>query len=285
MVQYTETTWQQTDGQALFACSWLPEQDKPVRGTIGIIHGMGEHIGRYAHVAEYYAAAGFAVFGYDHRGHGRTAGQRGHTPSYDSLLEGVDSVVATMRQAFPEAPAFLYGHSMGGNVTLNYLLRRKPDLAGAVISAPWLALAFKPPALQEAVGRLLESIYPAYSSNQPLNPLHLTSDLDMVERHKRDLLIHGRITAGFYGGIRRSGEWALQHAHELTVPILLMHSSADQITSFQASKQFADAAGSLCEWKEWSGFRHELHNDSGREQALQFTTDWIASHAGQTSIR
>src|SRR5262249_41630904 len=138
-------------GHELFACEWLPANGEAPRAVVGIIHGMGEHSGRYSHVAERLIREGYAVLAYDQRGHGRTDGKRGHTPSYELLVDGVDRFVTEARRRFPELPLFLYSHSMGGNVTLNYLLRRKPQLAGAVVTGPWLRLAFQPPQLQVVV--------------------------------------------------------------------------------------------------------------------------------------
>lgn len=259
-----------------FACEWLPENVDVPKGVVGLVHGMGEHMGRYAHVANMLADEGYAVVGFDQLGHGLTEGKRGHTPSYDALLESIDAMLADITQRYEGVPAFLYGHSMGGNVTLNYLLRRKPLLHGAIVSSPWLRLAFDPPPLPLVAGRMLERIYPRFTNDRPISTERLTTDLEMAERIRTDKLGHGVITAKFFFGVRRAGVWAIQHAHNLSIPVLLMHGGDDKVTSIQASRQFAKNAGDRCLFLEWPGYKHELHNEKEREAVFAFIRRWLA---------
>jgi len=268
--------WLCADGTRMYACEWKPEQRGEVRAVIGLIHGMGEHMGRYTHVAEMLNAEGYAVIGFDQRGHGHTEGKRGHVSSYDGLLEGVDLLLAEARRKYSGIPVFLYGHSMGGNVTLNYILRRQPTIAGAIVSGPWLKLAFKPPSLQAVIGRLVERIYPKFTNNRPIRADNLTTDPVMIERYVTDKLGHGQITAKFFFGVQGAGKWALEHASELTVPLLLMHGGDDKVTSIHASKQFAEEASKLVTWREWPGFKHELHNETRREEVFVVIREWLA---------
>lgn len=274
-MNYREMKWLCADGTSMFACEWKPEQATEVRAVIGLVHGMGEHIGRYAHVAEMLNAEGYAVLGFDQRGHGQTQGKRGHTPSYEALLEGLDILMDVAKKNYPGIPVFLYGHSMGGNVTLNFILKRKPKIVGAILTGPWLKLAFKPPSIQAVIGRLIEWIYPKFTSNRPLVAEKLTSDPVMQQRYIQDKLGHGLITSKFYFGVTRAGIWALKHASELSVPLLLMHGGDDRVTSLITSKQFADQVGAKCTWKEWPGYKHELQNDLGREHIFTEIKQWL----------
>lgn len=278
-----EWEWRLEDGTRMYACEWLPESRSSERGFIGIVHGMGEHVGRYEHVAEALTAEGYVVWGFDQYGHGRTPGRRGHVPRYESLLEGPDRLIREARARYPDVPIFLLGHSMGGNVTINYLLRRRPDIAGAIITGPWLKLAFDPPRAQVAIGRVLERIYPQYNNHRPLAAEKLTSDPEMIRRIAEDKLGHGHITAKFFFGVRRAGLWALQHADRLEVPMLLMHGGDDKVTSIAASRLFAERAGSLCTFLEWPGYRHELHNESGRSAVFKTIFEWLDSRASSPS--
>ncbi|MFC4600750.1 alpha/beta hydrolase [Cohnella hongkongensis] len=269
--------WRCADRTRMHACEWRPDSvDGSPRAVIGLVHGMGEHMGRYAHLAEMLNAEGYAVIGFDQRGHGRTEGKRGHTPQYEALLEGIDLMLDAARRKYPGAPAFLLGHSMGGNITLNYLLRRQPALRGAIVTGPWLKLAFKPPSLQSIVGKVVERFYPSYTNNRPMVAENLTSDPAMIERYVSDPLGHGQITARFFFSVQRAGLWALRHAFMLQVPLLLMHGGDDRVTSLQASKEFAGKAGSRVEWREWPGFKHELHNESRREEVFAVIRGWLA---------
>ncbi len=273
---YEEFKWRCRDGTSMFACEWSPEARSEAKAVIGIIHGMGEHTGRYAHVAQRFIDEGYIVMMFDQRGHGRTAGQRGHTPDYEQLLEGIDLMLAEAEHRSQGLPIFLYGHSMGGNVTLNYILRRKPQIAGAIVTGPWLQLAFMPPSLQVWLARIVNRVYPSFSNNRPMKADHLTSDPEMARRYREDSLNHGFITARFYNCVVSAGLWALNHANELNVPLLLMHGGNDKVTSIHASQQFAERAGSdRCMFKEWPDFLHELHNDTNREEVISDALHWI----------
>ncbi|WP_058304081.1 alpha/beta hydrolase [Gorillibacterium timonense] len=267
--------WSLADGTRMYAWRSDPEDAQQVQGVVGIVHGMGEHSGRYEHVAAYLNHAGYAVITFDQRGHGRTVGDRGHTPSYDALLEGIDRLVQEADHYYPGLPFFLYGHSMGGNTTLNYLLRRRPQIAGAVVSGPWLELAFKPPLHQLAAARVASVLYPTYTSQRPMKAEDLTADLDMQKRYLEDPLGHGQITAGFFCGVQKAGLWALANATRLQVPLLLMHGGADQVTSIAASRRFAERAGELCEFMEWPGMKHELHNETDRSIVSEAVLKWL----------
>ncbi len=273
-MRYREFGWPTRDGKKVFACEWLPEL-AAVQAAVVIVHGMGEHTGRYSHVAEMLTDEGCAVLAFDQLGHGRTEGKRGHTNTYEDLLEGIDRLRKEAAGQYPGRPVFLYGHSMGGNLTLNYVLRRKTNLAGAVVSSPWLKLAFDPPAVKIALARAIQHVYPSYTDRTAFRPNHLTSDPEMLKRLREDKLGHGLITAKFFLEVHRAGRYALEHASELSVPVLLMHGDTDTVTSAAASRLFAERAGGLCTYREWPGFRHELHNENGREDVFRTVREWI----------
>lgn len=273
----TTMEWVCLDGTRMYACEWNANHRADAKAVIGIVHGMGEHTGRYSHVAEKLNAAGYTVMGFDQRGHGRTNGKRGHVHTYEALLEGIDMMIAEAYRKYPDVPFFLYGHSMGGNVTLNYLLKRQPSIAGAIVTGPWLKLAFKPPSLQATIGKVIEKIYPKYTNNRPIVAESLTTDPEMIEKYISDPLGHGQITARFFFSVQRAGKWALEHAEDLTVPLLLMHGGDDKVTSFQASRQFVRSAGpgKSIHWQEWPGLKHELHNESRREEVFTVILEWL----------
>lgn len=275
-MSFKELAWTCGDGASMYACAWEPAQGAAAKAVVGLVHGMGEHMGRYGHVAEMLAAEGYAVIGFDQRGHGRTEGKRGHAPSYEALLEGVDKLLAEAAAAYPGLPTFLLGHSMGGNVALNYLLRKQPAIQGAIVTGPWLRLAFKPPSLQVALGRVIERVYPKYTNDRPLKAENLTSDPEMIARYVNDPLGHGQITAKFFFSMLRAGRWAIANADRLRVPTLIMHATEDRVTSAGASREFAANAGPLCEWMGWDGLRHEIMNELRREEVFAVIREWIA---------
>lgn len=270
-----EWGWKTADGIQVFAREWTPEEPKDTQAVVLIVHGMGEHSGRYRHVGQSFTEQGYAALAFDQIGHGRTEGKRGHTRSYERLLDGIERLLEAADRTYPGKPKFIFGHSMGGNLTLNYLLRNKPGVAGAIVTGPWLKLAFEPPRFQVIAAKLMERIYPQYTNNRPLNPEHLTSDPEMQQLHRQDRLIHGYVSAKFFLVIQRAGLWAIEHAAALNIPLLLMHGGADQVTSAVASRQFAKRAGACCTYKEWPDFCHELHNERQRNAVLNEMLAWL----------
>ena len=113
--------------------------------VIMLTHGMGEHGLRYNHMAEYFASKNIGIIAFDIRGHGTSEGKRGHTPSYEHLMLDLDSVYVKIKETHPSVPLFLFGHSMGGNLILNFLIRKKRQVAGAIVTGPYLRLGFEPP--------------------------------------------------------------------------------------------------------------------------------------------
>ena len=274
-----ETTWtfQSEDDVTFFAREWKPDSAKAV---IALVHGHGEHIGRYEHVAEAMNAAGYAMTGFDLRGHGRSTGKRGHTPSYDALLEDVMRFLRQTATRFPEMPIFLYGHSLGGNLVLNTALRRKPAVKGVIATGPWLRLAFEPPAVKIALAKTMQSLLPGMLQSSGLETAALSHDEAVVRAYENDPLVHDKISARMFVVMYDAGLWALEHASELTIPLLLMHGSADRLTSADASREFAERAGDKATLKIWDDAYHEIHNEPEKEEVFRTMITWMDSLMG-----
>ncbi len=275
-MEISEWKWKTADGLEMYARQWAPTGTP--RAAIALVHGFGEHIGRFDHVGAALTQAGYALLGFDLRGHGKSAGPRGHTPAYERMLDDITTFLGQVEQKYPGLPRFLYGHSMGGNLVLNYALRCKPALRGVIATGPWLELAFQPPASQVKLARLMNGIFPAFSQNSNLDTKGLSHNQEIVTAYDNDPLVHGKITARMFLGIYESGLWALDHAAELTLPVLLMHGGADPITSAAASRRFAEKAGDKVTLKIWDGLFHEIHNEAEQAQVFQFMLDWLDKH-------
>ncbi len=272
-MNHFEWSWQQ-QGETFFAQGWSIAQPK---GVVCIVHGFNEHSTRYAHVAERLCHAGYAVLSYDELGHGKTTGKRGHAP-YEGLLESVKVILAEAETRFPGIKRFLWGHSMGGNVVTNYVLRRHPDIAGAVATGPLFKLGFEPPAFKVFLAKMMVNIYPAFTEKAELNSQGISRDKEEVRKYDADPFNHGKITAGTFLGFFEAGKWALAHAADLKTPMLVMHGTADQLTSAEGSKEFAAAAPkSLVSFKLWEGYYHELHNEPepDRSAAINYIINWL----------
>ncbi|GAB4441678.1 MAG: alpha/beta hydrolase [Anaerolineae bacterium] len=274
--------WRSADNTPIFAQGWLPPGE-PV-GAVCLLHGLGDHSSRYAHVARALGEAGLATLTFDHYGHGQSGGKRGHAPAYSTFLENVERLLNEAVRRFGLVPVFLYGHSMGGNLALNYALRRQPPLAGVVASSPWLRLTEPPPAAQITAARLASRVAPGFTLRTRLNPAHTSRDPAAVAAYASDPLNHDHCSVRLFTECNRAGEWALANAARLSLPLLLFHGSGDRITCPRASRDFADAVPGDCTFKLWANLYHETHNEPEQAEVLQFVTGWLAAQlAAQSS--
>lgn len=257
----------------LFAREWLPAAAP--RAVVCLVHGLGEHSGRYGLVAEALTAAGFALNAFDLPGHGRSPGQRGHVRSYEACLADIQGLLDEAARRMPGKPLFLYGQSLGGNLALNFVLRRRPQLAGVIATAPLLRLAFEPPRAKVLLAKAMGRVWPSFSNVCGCDAAALTRDPEVVRAYVDDPLAHDLISAGLFVQMTRGGLWALEHASELSVPALVMHGSADQLTSADASRQFAERAGRGCALRIWEGAWHELHHEPEREAVFAHLVAWL----------
>lgn len=263
-------------GIKIFIRQW-PVEESPA-AIVCLVHGLGEHSGRYAHAAKYFNGRKITVFGYDHRGHGKSGGKRGHAASVDVLLEDLEMVLMKIRVMYNEAPIILYGHSMGGNIVANYLIKKDTkELYGAIISSAWFGLVQEiPTVLLRSVG-FLQRILPSVTISNKLPLEELSFDQGNIERYKNDPLVHDKISLRLFYQLYQSAAFALQHAGEIKVPVLIGHGEEDGITSFESSRQFARLAGEKAQFKAWPHRKHEVHNDIENNEVLAYYADWVLS--------
>lgn len=251
-------------------------QPKTVKAVVVLIHGMGEHSARYEkNVIPFYNKNSIAVLTYDQFGHGKTEGKRGHNPGFDLVLSCIDEMLKKARDIFGEKPTFLYGHSMGGNVVINYLLRNNQNLTGAIVTSPFLRLAFDPPGWKLSIGKILQKIAPSITMGNELELEAISRDENEVEAYKNDPLVHNKISPNYSVVFMETGEWAIKNAKKLSIPMLLMHGTGDRLTSYKASQEFSKNAGDLVELKLYEGAYHELHNDIIKTEVLEKMISWI----------
>src|SRR5882724_7141751 len=150
------------DGTKFHLQVWQPASPTvEVRPVIALVHGLGEHSGRYVELVDHLTRRGHPIIAMDLRGHGRSAGKRGHAPSYGTLMDDIDLLLGAARERFPGTPLVLYGHSFGGNLVINHVLRKLPALAGLIATSPALRPAFAPPPWKLRLGRLLYRTWPS----------------------------------------------------------------------------------------------------------------------------
>jgi alpha-beta hydrolase superfamily lysophospholipase len=272
-MQHVEFAWQTEDGLRLYAQGWQPETEP--KGVVCLVHGLGEHSGRYAHLAAFLNQAGYALLTFDLRGHGQSEGQRGHTPSYEALLDDIAHLLDEAAKRYPNCPRFLYGHSLGGNLVINYALRRRPKLAGVIATGPLFRPAFEPPAWKLTLARIMYNLWPTLAMSNELDRQVLSRDPAVVRAYNEDPLVHDRLTPRLTMDMLQAGLWSMEHAAEFPLPLLLMHGSDDRLTSAQASREFAAQAGEVCTLKIWDGFYHEIHNEPEQGLVFGYLLEWL----------
>jgi acylglycerol lipase len=246
----------------------------PLRGVVVVTHGLGEHLGRYGHVAEVLTARGLGVVTWDLRGHGRSSGDRGDAPAYEDLIADMEAVCAAFREE--GKPLFLFAHSMGGQLALRYLQERQPVCAGAVIASPWLRLAFNPPWWKLALARLALLTWPRFPQKTGNTWARLSRDFEHLASFPDLHLAHHVITARLYFAVRQAGEAALADAGKLRLPLLLAHGDEDPITCHHATGElFARAASEDKTLRYLPGALHETHNALDRAIILKEIGDWV----------
>lgn len=268
-----DLNWTSKDGINIVAHTWEPEEAP--KAAITLVHGFGEHCVRYTPYFNFLVNEGFAILGFDLRGHGKSDGKRGAIKSYNVVMDDIETALNKTKKLFPTAPQFIYGHSMGGNLAFNYLLKRKPNLAGGILTSPWLALANDPNFLVKGMVTFLKNFIPNLTINSGMELKYISTDTTEVDKYRNDPLNHGRISFRLFSDITKTGLWAIAHSNKLQIPVLLMHGSADKITSPLASKLAAKGNKEKIEFVEWPGKYHELHNETNRSEIAQSVINWI----------
>ncbi|HKZ69629.1 MAG TPA: lysophospholipase [Anaerolineales bacterium] len=264
------------DGLDLFTQSWKAANPKAI---VVLTHGYNDHSGRYLHVGKALNDGGFSVYAYDLRGHGLSGGQRGHTPSFEHLLDDLGTVIEDAKIDAPGKKVFVYGHSMGGNITLNFVLRRPVELSGVIATSPWLRLAFQPPALQLAIAKFIGSFAPTFSQKAALNVEAISRDTAVQTAYRTDPLLHGLISTKLFTQAVSNGASAIEQARLLKLPVLLIHGGDDKIASAAATHAFFNnAAVSDKTFKLFEGMRHETHNEFGKEGVFAEIVGWLEKH-------
>ena len=276
-MEQQEFTFTGAAAATLFGQSWRPEQPKAV---VLVVHGFGEHSGRYGYLVPPLTAAGYAVYALDHRGHGRSPDKRGHIDSFDDYLADVRALAAFAQAASPGLPVVVFGHSLGGLIALLYALRYPSGLAGVIASAPLLTKPNVSPMLL-TVAQLLSRVAPSFALDTGLDATTISRDPAEVARYTSDPQVHSKSTARAGSEIMKSIDWAQAHAGELTVPLLLYHGDADNLVPIEGSRRFFAAVQEQDkQFVERPGGYHESHNDLGRDELFAMIVAWLNAHNG-----
>lgn len=268
-----------TDGLKLQLRLWPAVDPARARGTLQIVHGLGEHIGRYEWLAARLNAAGWNVAGHDQRGHGSSEGGRGRIPAPYSLLTDLAAVIDHVRG---RGPLVLLGHSMGGALAARFVaegLARSTarwfrDVDGLVLSSPALDPGLR--RWQRLALAVLNPLLPNLGLGNGLKPEWISSDAAVVAAYRADPRVHDRITPRLARFIADAGEMAIARAAVWRVPTLLMWGGADRCVAASGSASFAAAApAGVVTAQSWPGLAHEIFNEPERELVLARLLEWL----------
>jgi alpha-beta hydrolase superfamily lysophospholipase len=260
----------------IFYQQWLP--DTQPKAMIAIVHGLGEHTGRYADFANYFTSNGFGILGIDTYGHGKTEGKKGHADSMEAYMTQIATLIEETKKMSQGKPIFLYGHSMGGNLVLNYLFRYKSDIQGLIASAPAVKPGFTPPAIKVLIGRIGKVIAPSFTQPNGLDLEGLSHDPAIKAAYVADPLVHNQLSGVVGIGILDWGQWLLKNAKKSSIPVLFIHGSDDKITCFESSKQLASQLEGDVTFKAFEGMKHEMHNEINKKDALDYLAKWVSKY-------
>lgn len=262
------------DGTKLSGRHWPVEAPKAV---MPLVHGFGEHCGRYDPMARYLNSQDIAVVTLDFRGHGKSEGRRGVVKSYEEFREDLAALLEKTRALYPDTPQVLYGHSMGGGIVLDHGSRGL-DARPIIASAPFIILAAPIPSALRAIVKFLGKLMPNGAMSQPIDGTKISNLEAEQTLYLKDPLNHGKLGFRLAQAMVETGERLSGDAKHWDRPLLLLHSKADQLTGFRGSEDFAREAKQT-EFHPFETHQHEMHNDLCREEVYTLMSDFILKHA------
>ena len=264
------------DGLKLFYRHYRADSE---RARMVISHGLGEHAGRYGNVLERVVPKGISVWAPDHRGHGRSGGNRGHVIKFDQYVADLRATVALAGSDLPAAmPCFLLGHSLGGLIALAFALKH-PDLVdGLVVSSPCLGMVIEVPPVKKALGSFMSRLWPGLTMGNELDAAHISRDPAVVSAYESDPLVHDRVSARFFTELMQAIEAVNQQALALKVPVLMQVADEDFLVNAESSKLFFDNL--TVEDKTlhvYEGMYHEIYNapPAEKKRVLDDLEEWL----------
>ncbi len=257
--------------------SWLPSG--AVQAVLLVVHGLGEHCGRYMHVVDHFVPSGYAVYGFDHIGHGQSAGRREVVEHFTDYTDTLQLFYELVKGWQPGKPIFLLGHSMGGLILAYYLLDHQPDCHGAIFSAPAIRSSVGIPPALIMFTQLLAVFVPRLGVRNLVDVHALSRDPQVVAAYVNDpLVFHGKTSARLVAELLAAMRRVTTEAHRIRLPLIVLQGDADRLVDPQGAQIFYNHTSSRDKTlKIYPGLYHEVFNEPERGQVLQDVEAWLSA--------
>lgn len=263
-------------GLRIYYQGWVPEN--PRLAAI-LVHGAGEHSGRYQRLAEFLVDHQVATYALDHRGYGQSQGARSHVNRFSEYLDDLRAFVDWVEGQNPDWKRVMLGHSLGGLIALNYALDYPETLAGLIVSGPALKLRLKVPGWQKALLPLLSALAPRLAFPNSIAPEWVSRDPEVVQKYATDPLVVRVATPRWFQEFQRAMQSTSRRAADLAVPSLFLQGDADLLVDpEQTVAVYNQVKNPDKRLRVYPGYYHEVFNDPGKEQVCQDVLDWLVDH-------
>ena len=260
----------------IFLRSW-PSNNDPIYNII-IIHGLGEHSGRYKEFASFFIKKNIGVFSFDLIGHGKSDGLKGHISNIKDFTDSIEEVLIEVRRKFINTPIIIFGHSLGGCLALNYLIERKSkEITLAIISSAWIETKIKIPKYLLFIQKIMHTLFPRVRLNNRLDVKDLSKDIKIVDKYKNDPLVHDKISLNLLSEINKTIKKIKNKNYNIEIPVLIIHGKKDKIISYKGSELISKKIKDS-KLKLYDNVYHEPHNDNEKKEILEYYYDFIQNH-------
>ena len=257
----------------IFLREWLPNQK--AEKNVFIIHGLGEHSGRYEDFAKNLTRKNIGVFCIDLIGHGKSNGKRGHIKSFEDYINAVENGIIHIRKKFLDTPIILFGHSLGGLICLKFLLdRESKEIEKAIVSSPWIETALKIPKHLLFIHKIFQKITPGLQLSNNLITSHLSKNQKIVTDYESDILVHDKITLNLFSEILTTIEDVLKRSSRIKVQTFIYHGKNDKIISYKGTEKIANSIPNN-KFILFDNIYHEPHNDIEKDVIYKEINDFI----------
>ena len=272
-MKFSENYLQVDSKCRIYIREWIPKEK--VKKNLFIIHGLGEHSGRYEDLAKILIKEGIGVFSIDLIGHGKSSGKKGHIKSFEDFINAVETGVIYVRKKFLDTPIILFGHSLGGLISLKFLIdRESKEIERSIISSPWIETALEIPNHLLFIHKIFQKIIPGLQLSNNLITSHLSKDKKIVEKYENDILVHDKISLNLFSEIIKTIDDVIERSSRIKIKTLIYHGKNDKIISHKGTEKVAKLIPDN-KFILYKNIHHEPHNDIEKEIVYKQMIDFI----------